>query len=116
MYNAPPARSRMVIRPSRTGGSAAELDVLGALELGLGGGRRQVRRLGAGELFGELGVLLGRTRTATVTAARPATAIELPADDFRQAIALNPLALEQVSSLIAGRLIATTRGDRTNNT
>lgn len=75
-----------------------------------------VRRLGPNEIFGELGVLLGRPRSATVTATRAATLIEIPADDLRRAITENPLALEQVSRLLAGRLVATTRGDPANDT
>ncbi|MBI2706290.1 MAG: patatin-like phospholipase family protein [Actinobacteria bacterium] len=84
------------------------------------GGRKgtpvQVRRLGATDLFGELGVLLGRNRTASVAAARPATLLEVPAEEFRRVVTANPLALEQVSRLLAARLISTTRGDRTSNT
>jgi NTE family protein len=83
------------------------------------GGRRspvQVRRLGPHDLFGELGVLLGRNRTATVRAARPATVLELPAAEFRRVITSNPRALGQISNLLAARLVSTTRGDRTNNT
>ncbi len=75
-----------------------------------------VRRLGPNEVFGELGVLLGRPRSATVTATRAATLIELPADDLRRVITSSPLALEQVSRLLAGRLVATTRGDPANDT
>jgi NTE family protein len=75
-----------------------------------------VRRLGPNEIFGELGVLLGRPRSATVTATRAATLIELPADELRQVITSSPLALEQVSRLLAGRLVATTRGDPANDT
>jgi len=84
------------------------------------GGRKgtpvQVRRLGSQDLFGELGVLLGRNRTATVTAARPATLLEIPAEEFRRVVTSNPLALEQVSRLLASRLVSTTRGDRSSNT
>ena len=75
-----------------------------------------VRRLGPNEVFGELGVLLGRPRSATVTATRTATVVELPADELRQVITANPLALEQVSRLLAARLVATTRGDPANDT
>jgi NTE family protein len=105
----------------RTGDDSSSVHVVvtGEVDVTTSGGvatPRQVRRLGPGELFGELGVLLGRTRTATVTAARPTTTLELRADAFRQAITVNPLALEQVSTMIASRLVSTTRGDRTNNT
>src|SRR5262249_50736448 len=50
--------------------------VSGEVEVTAGGRKGtpvQIRRLGPADLFGELGVLLGRNRTASVSAARPAT-------------------------------------------
>lgn len=91
----------------------------GEVDVTTGGNRgmpRQVRRLGTHDLFGELGVLLGRNRTASVNASRPSTVLEIPADEFRRVVTSNPLALEQISRLLASRLISTTRGDRTSNT
>jgi MFS family permease len=56
----------------------------GLLEVRQGG--RLLRTLGAGDSFGEVGLLLDRPRTATVSAVGPATVLELDADTFVAAV------------------------------
>ena len=46
------------------------------------GQRREVARLGPGEIVGEMAVLTGRPHSATVTAAGPAATLALSHDDF----------------------------------
>jgi MFS family permease len=56
----------------------------GVLEVRQAG--RLVRTLGAGDSFGEVGLLLDRPRTATVTAVGPAAVLELDAHTFVAAV------------------------------
>ena len=46
-------------------------------------GGKEVSRLGPGDHFGELGLIVKRERTATVTAGTPLECLELTAWDFR---------------------------------
>ena len=62
--------------------------------------------IGAGELVGELGVLEGRVRSATVRAIEPTRAIELGRDVALKALAEQPQAALRVMKQLAERLRA----------
>jgi CRP/FNR family transcriptional regulator, cyclic AMP receptor protein len=47
---------------------------------------REVAKLGPGDYFGELGLIAGRERTATVTADTELTCLEMPVWDFRELV------------------------------
>ena len=66
-------------------------------------GERIVAKLGPGEFFGEMGVLAGGKRTASVVALTEASLLELKAEDFKQLLSAHP-AIEQIlNEVIAER-------------
>jgi small-conductance mechanosensitive channel/CRP-like cAMP-binding protein len=60
-------------------------------------GREEVARIGAGGYFGEMSLLTGEPRTATVVALGDVSVIELNADLFRRLAAEHPAAIEQMA-------------------
>jgi len=71
-------------------GGAAEVDV---------GGR--FHRLERGDFFGEMAVLAGKPREATVKAVEPVEALRIAADDFQAFLAANPqVAVGMLKSLV----------------
>jgi CRP-like cAMP-binding protein len=71
-------------------GGAAEVDV---------GGR--FHRLERGDFFGEMAVLAGKPREATVRAVEPVEALRIPADDFQAFLEEHPhLAVAMLRSLV----------------
>jgi small-conductance mechanosensitive channel/CRP-like cAMP-binding protein len=58
--------------------------------------RQEVARIGAGGFFGEMSLLTGEPRSATVVAVGDVRAIELSADLFRKLAAAHPAAVEQL--------------------
>ncbi len=81
----------------------------GELEVFEGGVR--VRRLAAGDFFGELALLLGTGRTATVRAVRPSRLLALPRREFDRLLLRNPRALWNLSRELGARLAARARAD-----
>jgi len=65
---------------------------------------RVLRRLGPGEFVGEIALLLGGPRTATVQAGRPSLLLALTKKDFQELFGGNAAALEAVSRILARRL------------
>jgi putative ABC transport system ATP-binding protein len=57
---------------------------------------REVARLGAGEFFGELALMSGKPRNATVTAARPVDTYVLGKEDFDRALDASETFREQL--------------------
>jgi small-conductance mechanosensitive channel/CRP-like cAMP-binding protein len=64
---------------------------------------RQVAEIGAGGFFGEMSMLTGEPRTATVRALTDATAMEISAERFRQLALDRPELVEHVTSVITSR-------------
>ena len=69
----------------------------------LEGSRRDVASLGPGDYFGEMSMLTGDPRTATVVAAGDATVLEIGAEVFRQLADVSPKAVDQVGLAAATR-------------
>jgi len=69
---------------------------------------RIVARLRRGDVIGEMSLVTGEPRTATVVAAVPATALELSRDDIGTVIAKQPRILENLTRILSDRLAATT--------
>jgi Cyclic nucleotide-binding domain/Major Facilitator Superfamily len=74
----------------------------GQLEVGTGG--REVRRLGRGEGFGEIALLRGVPRTATVTACTAARLYALDKPSFLASVASHPRAAGEAERLVSERL------------
>jgi MFS family permease len=68
----------------------ADGEVVVTRDEGDGAGARELRRMGRGEVFGEIGLLSGVPRTATVTAATDATLVVLEGADFLELVGAVP--------------------------
>jgi small-conductance mechanosensitive channel len=63
----------------------------------------EVARLRAGDVFGEMSLLTGELRTATVTAVADCDLLEIDVDGFRRVVLTNPSVLERVTSVTSAR-------------
>ena len=70
-------------------------------------GRREVRRFTSGDYFGELALLHGGYRVATVEAVTPMELLVLDAREFRSLVLENPTVALKVLSRLAERLTET---------
>lgn len=76
----------------------------GAAVVMLGDGRGpEVATIPPGGYFGEMSLLTGEPRSATVIARGDTTLLEIGADLFRRLAAANPLAVEQIGATVAAR-------------
>ncbi|MGN6472162.1 MAG: cyclic nucleotide-binding domain-containing protein [Mycobacteriales bacterium] len=97
----------------RQGEPADDLFVVvdGGFDVTSSGGRAGrptfVRSLGPGDVFGEIGLLEARPRTATVTATSAATVYRVPGADFLGAVAGGGAALGALRALAGDRLLRT---------
>jgi small-conductance mechanosensitive channel/CRP-like cAMP-binding protein len=64
---------------------------------------REVARIQPGGVFGEMSLLTGDPRTATVAAARDSVVLEIDADALRDAVLSRPDAAEAISRLVVER-------------
>jgi len=71
-------------------------------------GTQAVARLRRGDVIGEMSLVTGEPRTATVVAAVPTTALELSRDDVAALIARQPRILENLTKILTSRLAVTT--------
>ena len=79
-------------------GDAMYVVVSGAAEVDVGG---RYHRLERGDFFGEMAVLAGKPREATVKAVEPVEALGIPADEFQAFLLENPqIALGMLQSLV----------------
>ena len=79
-------------------GDAMYIVLGGAAEVDVGG---RFHRLERGDFFGEMAVLAGKPREATVKAAEPLQALRIAADDFQAFLAANPqVAVGMLKSLV----------------
>jgi small-conductance mechanosensitive channel len=69
------------------------------------GGRAEseVARIGPGQFFGELGLLTGERRTATIVAATPVECYRLDKSAFQELMSSRPEISEQIADLLAKR-------------
>jgi CRP-like cAMP-binding protein len=75
--------------------------------------QREVAQLSAGEFFGEMSLLTGEPRAATIVALQDVECLRLDADAFRSLLQHRPDMAEQVANVLAERrtgLIATREG------
>ena len=72
----------------------------------LGGTPREMARLGEGECFGEMAMLTGQERTATVVAATDVDVLMIDKAGFQDILAKNPDVAVHISALLAQRRAA----------
>jgi small-conductance mechanosensitive channel/CRP-like cAMP-binding protein len=75
----------------------------GEASVTLAGTAGEVARLRAGDVFGEMSLLTGESRSATVTAVNDCDLLEIDADGFRSVVLENPSVLERVTAVTAAR-------------
>ena len=79
-------------------GDAMYIMVSGAAEVDVGG---RFHRLERGDFFGEMAVLAGERREATVKAVEPVEALRIPADEFQAFLLEHPhVAVGMLKSLV----------------
>jgi CRP-like cAMP-binding protein len=72
----------------------------------MGGSPREIARLGEGECFGEMAMLTGQERTATVVAASDVDVFMIDKAGFQDILAGNPDVAVDISELLAQRRAA----------
>src|SRR3989442_13598061 len=92
------------------GGDALFVVLSGELDV-LGGDGRVINRLGPGEVLGEMSLLHGGTRAATVTVARSARLLALDRSAFERFLLPNPRGLEDFSRPLPQRPATLARGE-----
>ena len=84
----------------------------GELEVwGGGANQRLVNRLGPGEHLGEIALLLGGRRTATVRVSRPVELLTMGAAEFHELMERNPKVLTFIVQNLSRQLVARTRDE-----
>ena len=84
-------------------GSSMFVVVRGEVAVTLEPSAREVARLGPGDVFGEMSLLTGAPRSASVAAVTDAELLEITVDAFRQFVLANPAAVEQIGGAVAER-------------
>lgn len=87
-------------------GSSAFVIVSGRARVTLAGVQEPVAELGPGQYFGEMSLLTGERRTATVSAIDDCRLIEVTADAFRTFVLTNGGVIESLSAEVARRRTA----------
>lgn len=77
----------------------------------LGGRAREVARLRAGECFGEMALLTGERRAATVVAVTDVELFVIDKGGFHDVVSANPALAEEISTLLAERRQALTSAE-----
>ncbi len=105
LVRVPVSAGEMIVREGDTG-ERFYLVAAGELTVSIGG--EYVRTLGLGDGFGEIALLRDGIRTATVTAAKPATLYALERASFLEAVTGSPQATAAADELVTARLGALT--------
>ncbi len=96
------ARGEAVVTEGEPGASMfVVLD--GSVAITVGPDRREVAVTEAGGYFGEMSLLTGEQRTATVTAREDTTVLEIPSDAFGTYVRSNPALLEGIAEAATQR-------------
>ena len=96
------AANDVIVRQGDAGSSMFVL-VSGEAVVVLEPGDREVARVNPGGFFGEMSLLTGDPRTATVRTTSDAELLEITADDFRRFVLANPAAVDLVGEAAARR-------------
>jgi small-conductance mechanosensitive channel/CRP-like cAMP-binding protein len=87
------------------GGSSMFVVLRGTVVVSLEPSLRQVATITAGGFFGEMSMLTGDPRTATVRAATDVQVLEIQAADMRRLAQVTPGLLEHISEVVAARRV-----------
>jgi small-conductance mechanosensitive channel/CRP-like cAMP-binding protein len=96
------AAGEAIVRQGEAGGSLFVV-VRGEASVTLAGTNGEVARLHAGDVFGEMSLLTGEARTATVSAVTDCDLVQIDADGFRDVVMANPSVLEHVTHVTVSR-------------
>ena len=94
-------------------GDSLYIVISGELEVRTGSeeDKRVINRMGPGDFFGEIPLLTGETRTATVTVVRDARLLSIDRHAFEAFIRKSAKMLEHLSKVMAQRLARVSRGE-----
>jgi len=95
-------RGEAVVREGEVGGSAFVV-AGGRMRVVIGANRHEVAAIEAGGYFGEMSLLTGDPRSATVEAISDCSVVEITADGFREVVMANPAVLDAITSDVARR-------------
>lgn len=84
-------------------GSSMFVIVHGEAVVSLGSSNQEIARLGAGAFFGEMSLLTGAPRSATVRATTDINLLEIASEPFRTFVLANPSAVELIAAATAQR-------------
>jgi small-conductance mechanosensitive channel/CRP-like cAMP-binding protein len=96
------ADGEQIVREGEPGGTMY-LVTRGRVVVTVGAGAQRVAVTEAGGYFGEMSLLTGEPRTATVTASGDCTLLEIAATDFRSYVQSNPGVIEDLATAAAAR-------------
>jgi small-conductance mechanosensitive channel/CRP-like cAMP-binding protein len=83
------------------------VDGSAAVQIGRGnGGQREVARLGAGQFFGEMSLMTGEARSATVVAASDLVCYRIDKPAFHRILRDHPEIADEVAGVLASRKVA----------
>lgn len=74
-----------------------------AVRIGRGGTTREVARLGAGQFFGEMSLMTGEPRSASVVAVTDLDCFRLDPETFRELVRARPAITDRVAEILAAR-------------
>jgi len=86
-------------------GSSMFVIYRGDASVTLGSPKREIARLGSGQFFGEMSLLTGEPRAATVAAATDCSVLEITVEDFRRLVLADPDLVERVAGAVAARRV-----------
>lgn len=109
------ASGEPIVRQGQPGGSLFVV-VSGEASVTLAGTDGEVARLRPGDVFGEMSMLTGEPRTATVAAATDCRLLEIGAEDFRRVVLANPPVLDRIAAVAAARRDELSRHRETRTT
>lgn len=93
----------VIVREGDPGDSVLILDH-GAAEVLVGGGQQRVRRLRRGDVIGEVSLLTGEPRSATIRATVDTSVVEIERDTMTRVLADHPVLLVNLSRILSRRL------------
>jgi CRP-like cAMP-binding protein len=95
-------RGEAVVREGEIGGSAFVV-ASGRMRVVIGTDRHEVAAIDPGGYFGEMSLLTGEPRTATVEATADSSVVEITVDAFREVVLANPAVLDVITTDVTRR-------------